>query len=85
MLGNLTVAQIEARLGIDFPEETRVFMQDTHQSQASNVDKGRWHCFDLPFVMVCGDFGTAEKIFNSVKDKMSEIKEPMQITLAGGA
>jgi hypothetical protein len=58
-------------------------MESSHQAQAANVAKGKWHCFDLPFTMVCGDADTAQKIYDSVKDKSSEIKEPMQIALAG--
>jgi cell wall assembly regulator SMI1 len=47
MLGNQSVSQIEKRLGIEFPEEIREFMNKTHQSEASNIAKGKWHCFDL--------------------------------------
>ena len=31
MLGNLTVEQIEKRIGISFPKETREFMSKSHQ------------------------------------------------------
>ena len=39
MLGNLNVNQIETRLGIEFPEDVREFMKQTHQSEASNIAK----------------------------------------------
>lgn len=84
MLGNQSVSQIEKRLGIEFPEEIREFMNKTHQSEASNIAKGKWHCFDLPFKLVCGDMETATKIFNSVKDRSSECKEQLQFRLSGG-
>lgn len=84
MLGDQTVSQIEKRLGIDFPEDVKEFMQQTHQSAASNIAKGKWHCFDLPFNLVCGDIETATKIFNSVKDRSSECKEQLQFSLSGG-
>jgi len=84
MLGNQSVSQIEKRLGIEFPEEIREFMNKTHQSEASNIAKGKWHCFDLPFNLVCGDMETATKIFNSVKDRSSECKEQLQFSLSGG-
>lgn len=82
MLGNLSVEQIEKRTGVDFPEEIRVFLKENHQSEAANVKKGKWHCFDIPFTMVCGDLETATKIYESVKDKSSAFKERMQISVA---
>lgn len=82
MLGNLSVSQIEKRLGIDFPEDIREFMNNNHQSDASNIAKGKWHCFDLPFNLVCGDMEVATKIFNSVKERSSECKEVLQFSLS---
>ena len=83
MLGNLTVSEIEKRLGIEFPEEIREFMKQTRQLSASNIAKGKWHCFDMPFNLVCGDKETATKIYNSVKEKSSEIKESLQFSISG--
>lgn len=81
MLGNLSVKQIEERLGIEFPEETREFMRENHEPNASNIPKGKWHCFDIPFTIVCGDMKTAEKIYYSVKDKSDECKDRLQFSL----
>ncbi len=81
MLGNLSVKQIEEKLGIEFPEEIREFMKKTHQPLANGVKEGQWHCFDLPFVLACGDMKTAERIYNSVKDKSGECKEQLQFSL----
>lgn len=81
MLGNLTVAQIEERIGITFSEEIRTFMKENHQEEANNIKNGKWHCFDLPFNLVCGDVETATKIYNSVKDRAKEIKEPLQFSI----
>ena len=41
MLGNLSVSQIEERLGIDFPTEIREFMKRNHQATASDIAKGK--------------------------------------------
>ena len=82
MLGNLSVSQIEKRLGIDFPQEIRELMNQTHQADASNIAKGKWHCFDIPFNLVCGDKEIATKIFNSVKDRSNECKEQLQFSLS---
>jgi len=76
MLGNLNINQIEERLGFDFPLEIKEMMIDTNQTKASDVEKGKWHCFDLPFVLVCGDVEMATKIMNSLEGK--ECKETLQ-------
>lgn len=81
MLGNLSVKQIEERLGIEFPEDIRVFMKKSHCSSANNIPKGKWHCFDMPFQLVSGDLGTATKIYESVKDKSSECKAVLSFSL----
>lgn len=81
MLGNLTVSQIENRLGIDFPDDIRDFMNKSRQENASDIAIGKWHCFDIPFVLVCGDVDTATKIYDSVKEKSSLCKEKMQISI----
>ena len=81
-LGNLSVEQIEQRLGIEFPKETREFMKKAHCETAENIPVGQWHCFDMPFNMMCGDMETASKIFNSVKDKSSECKEVLRFSLS---
>jgi hypothetical protein len=84
MLGNLSVSQIEKRLGIEFPEDIREFMKQTHQAEASNIGKGKWHCFDIPFILVCGDMQTATKIFEGLKPQSDKCKEALQISLSGG-
>ena len=83
MLGNLTVEQIEKRIGIDFPDDIRTFMNENHQAKAEKTEKGKWHCFDMPFTMVCGDRETAMKIYDSVKERAKEIKEPLQFYIQG--
>lgn len=80
-LGNLTTEEIESRIGIDFPQEIRNFMKQTHQDRAENIEEGRWHCFDIPFVLVCGDRATAQKIFDSVSARAGECKEPLQFAI----
>lgn len=84
MLGNLSVSEIEKRLGIEFTEDVRTFMKENHQSEASNIAKGKWHCFDIPFNLVCGDMETAQIIYNSVKDRSKECKEALRFSLSNG-
>lgn len=81
-LGNLSVDEIEKRIGIPFPEEIKKFMTGTREMSAQKTPAGKWHCFDMPFMIVCGDRETAQKIYESVKDRYGEIKEPLQIGIA---
>jgi hypothetical protein len=81
MLGSLSVSQIENRLGIEFPDEIKEFMKKNHNPSATNIAKGKWHCFDIPFVMVCGDLDVATKIYESVKDKSDQCKESLQFSI----
>lgn len=82
-LGNLTVEQIEQRSGVSFPKELKDYMEPRHQSQASNIAKGKWHCFDLPFILLCGDMETAEQIYKHLKSMSADFKEPLQIGVEG--
>lgn len=79
MLGDLTVEQMESRAGVEFPDELKAYMADRHQPAAANVQPGKWHCFDLPFMLVCGDMETAQAIYNHLLPLTSQFKEPMQI------
>jgi cell wall assembly regulator SMI1 len=81
MLGNLTVKQIEKRLGIEFPEDIRDFMKKTHQEEADNIKPGKWHCFDIPFNLVCGDMETATKIFEALKPQSAKCKEVLRFSV----
>lgn len=82
MLGNLTVAEIEKRAGVEFSEELKQLMEKTHQSEASNIADGKWHCFDIPFSLVCGGMPLAQQIYDHLKAESSNFKEPLQIALA---
>jgi hypothetical protein len=81
MLGNLNIKQIEKRMGISFPDELISFMEKTHQSKAEDVSKGKWHCFDIPFTLLCGDMETAVKIYDYLKYQNKDIKESLQIAI----
>lgn len=81
MLGNLSVNQIEERTGVTFPNEVKEWMNECRQENASNIAKGKWHCFDIPFTLVCGDVETARKIYDSVKERLPEFKEILGISV----
>jgi hypothetical protein len=81
MLGNLTIEEMETRSGIKFPDELIQFMKLRHQPLAEGVKSGEWHCFDLPFTLLCGDMETATTILNHLMPFSGDFKEPMQISI----
>jgi len=82
MLGNLTVDQIEARAGVVFSSELKSLLNDTHQASANNVAIGKWHCFDIPFTMVCGGMPLAQRIYDCLKHEAANFKQPLSIALS---
>ena len=53
MLGNLSIKQMEERLGIKLTAEDVKNMWG-HSSLAKLQSKDDWHCFDIPFFISCG-------------------------------
>lgn len=84
-LGNLSVTDIEKRAGVTFPAALHDFMSGRKQEEASKIAHGKWHCFDLPFVLVCGDIDTAKRIHQHLSALSSRFKEPLRISLSEGA
>jgi hypothetical protein len=82
MLGNLTADQIEHRAGVVFSDELKTLLNETHQSSATNIGEGEWHCFDIPFMMICGGMPFAQKVYDHMKAQASNFAEPLQIGLA---
>lgn len=82
-LGNLSINEIERRAGVEFSAELKEYMEPRKQESASDVKQGKWHCFDIPFVLVCGGMDTATEIHKHLKDFSSDFKEPLQISLSG--
>lgn len=60
-LGNLTPEQIESRLDIELTAEDKELLKKTHQPEVNNVPiaPGKWHCFDIPFMLMTHDIKTA--------------------------
>lgn len=81
MLGNLTLKQIEERTGIIIYDDDRDELSSMRQEKAKNIAPGKWHCFDFPFILVCGDKPTAEKVVNILSAyDWSKSKQALQIS-----
>lgn len=81
-LGDLTVEQIEKRTGIELTEADREYLKENHQAAVNDreIEHGKWHCFDLPFMLMTGDKDTAI-IYRDMLTKYdwTKCKEPLQI------
>lgn len=82
LLGNLTVSEIEARLGIQFSPELKTILASSHQEKASDILPGKWHCYDIPFTLVCGDRQLATTIYEFLKPLNNALKTQLQIALS---
>lgn len=73
---------MERRAGIKFPPKLVEYMEPRRQQSADNVKQGMWHCFDLPFNLVCGDRETATEIYKYLEPLSGDFKEKLQISLS---
>ena len=61
-VGNLSVQQIEERTGITLSDADREYMIAHRQEDVHNkaVEEGKWHCYDMPFLLLTHDEKTAD-------------------------
>jgi len=80
MLGNFSIEAMENKLNIKFPEELKEIMVNTRQEDVSHkIKEGKWHCFHLPFVIVCGNKDFAVKIAEYLKPLAEEMTGTIEI------
>jgi len=78
-MGNLSLNAIEKRLEITFTEDEREKLENMRQDIAALIEPGKWHCFDTPFLLVCGDIETAQEIAKILHPYESQMKGNIQI------
>lgn len=79
MLGNMSVKDMEARAGVKFPDELIEYMNLRRQEHATNISADEWHCFDIPFYLLCGSQEVASEIFRHLGPLSAEFKTTLQI------
>ena len=84
MLGNLTVKQIEERLGIELSDSERKSLSSLRQENATNIEKNKWHCFDMPFTILCGSYDTAKAIYDILLSYSENMTTRVQIAIDEG-
>ena len=80
MFGNLTIEEMQQKAGVQFPPDFIEFMRDKHQATAENIAPGKWHCFEIPFLLVCGDIGTAYEIHSRLLPIASAFNQTLRIS-----
>ena len=80
-LGNLTAKQMCERLGIEYTEQIAdmELAREHNADVKSGVDK--WHCFDIPFEVVCGTREVAQVWFDILSPVESQMKEPIRFSV----
>ena len=81
-LGNLSTDQIEKRTGITLSDEDREYLTAHRQEAINNtpLEVGKWHCYDIPFMVMVHDKQTAELYRNMLgKYDWTKCKESLQI------
>ena len=79
-LGNVSIEKLQDRTGWNFSKEDYDFLIEHRQDNAQEIAKDKFHIFDIPFMVLCGE---------EIKDKVTEIlvkyndkeksKEPLSI------
>jgi hypothetical protein len=81
LLGNLTTTQLQERLGITLKTSEILFLEECRQDKASDIESDKWHCFDIPFNLICGSRETAIKVYNILNPYSDLMQEKLQISI----
>ena len=84
MLGNLDVSNIEKRLGITLKENDRETLISMRQNDAQDIQIGKWHCFDIPFMIMCGDIKTYQVVCEILRPYSHLMKTQLQVSWQKG-
>lgn len=80
MLGNLSVKDIETRLGITFSPEDASTLQKTRQENVSiPLESGKWHCYDIPFMFMTDTREDALVFVNIFEKYVAQMRGQFQI------
>ena len=78
-LGDLSTQDIERRLGITLSDQDRDIMESMRQNQANDIKPDKWHCFDIPFLIKCGDKDTAIRVRDILKQYEGQMNSKIGI------
>ena len=79
-LGNFTTTQMASEMGIELSAEDIKTLEAMRQDDAQNIKPGRFHCFEAPRMLACGDLATCHKVHDILAKY--QIKGQWQIATA---
>ena len=78
-IGDFNTTDIEKKLNITLSDTDRDKLESMRQSKANDIIPGKWHCFDMPFQILCGDKGTASLVYDILAPYRAQMKGIIQI------
>lgn len=63
-LGNLSVEQIEKEYCVSFSEEDKKWLLEHNQDKAEDIEKDKWHFFDIPRIVIVGSQKFRQELYN---------------------
>ena len=63
-LGNLSIDQIERECHVSFSEEDKKWLFEHHQDKAEDIEKDKWHFFDIPRIIIVGSQEFRQELYN---------------------
>lgn len=79
--GNLTTKEMIERLGVYLTDEEIKTLEEKRQNNAQVIRKGKFHCFEDPFLILAGDYDTAMFIVDILKPHEKNMQKPMTIAI----
>ena len=80
LLGDLMVSDIIERTGVEISYEDKKWLKERH-CHKTELEKNTWHCFALPFIIVCETKELAAEMDDRLKKyDWARCKELLQIS-----
>ena len=78
-IGNLLVSDIIERTGVEISFEDKMWLKERH-CHKTKLKKNTWHCYDLPFLIVCESKELAAEMVDRLKKyDWANCKETLRI------
>lgn len=61
-IGNFTAQRMASEMGIELTQEDKNALEEIRQDDAQSIQPGKYHCFDIPRMIMCGDIDTGYKV-----------------------
>jgi hypothetical protein len=78
-LGNLSLDQMQSRLGIRLSEEEIQAFPNRQDNVSMRLAPNTWHCFDIPFFIECDSMETAQRVYDIMKKYGDKMKTTIQV------